>query len=468
MHTSLRFALSACLVALHASGASAQPAARGAVTVYHRVAELEVRDSGRGPSASIPLAVAGSKGLKLAFVARAVGGITRVPLNMFDARAQDNTTALSYAWVDETWRPILYRVDRFRYNGGAPDSRIAPETAFENVRFHGPPTPGQQGVLFVRNLVLYRGEDVEPPSAPGAPTAVVEGTGIRLAWNEPRDNVGVALYAVSRAGADGLFMKIAETADPTFLDMHAPAGTSTYRVLAIDFQDNLSAWSASVSAAAGPGNPAPARTQYERDRLEYAGEIRRIHDLGAGKVVRGRVLQFGDSLSGAALYQLEAEAALGRYMVEARGRAGWTTRQGRDVIEQDLRELTPEFCLILYGTNNGKGRGSNRAAMDDLQVMTRACAAAGAVPVVATIPPKGFTDPASKPEAEYNDELVKTFRAARTPVAYLFETLQKQPDRRTFLAGDGVHWDRQAFRLTAEVWRDVMTEVRFALLDRAQ
>lgn len=467
MPTTLRFALSAFLVALHASGAAAQPAARSAVTVYHRVAELEVRDTGRGPAATIPLTVAGSKGLKLAFVARAVGGITRVPLNMFDARAQDNTTALSYAWVDETWRPVLYRVDRFRYNGGTLDSRLAAETAFENVRFHGPPTPGQQGVLFVRNLVLYRGEDVEPPSAPAAPTAIVEGTGIRLAWSEPRDNVGVALYAVSRAGADGRFTKIAETAEPAFLDTHAPAGTSTYRVLAVDFQDNLSVWSAPVSASA-PGGRGPARTQYEQDRLEYAGEIRRIHDLGAGKVVRGRVLQFGDSLSGAALYQLEAEAALGRYTVEARGRAGWTTLQGRGVIEQDLRELTPEFCLILYGTNNGKGKGANRAAMDDLRAMTSACAAAGAVPVVATIPPKGFTDPASRPEAEYNDALVSTFRAARTPVAYLFEALQQQPDRHTFLAGDGVHWDRQAFRLSAEVWRDVMAQVRFALLDRPQ
>ncbi len=466
MRTTLLFCLSAFWVALGSAFGSAQPGARGSVTVYHKVAHLEVRDTGRGPSAAIPVALTGSRGLKLAFMARAVGGITRVPVNMFDARAQDNTTARSYAWVDESWRPILYRVDRFHYNGGSLDSRISPDNAFENVRFHGLPTPGQQGVLFVRNLVLYRGEDMEPPAAPAAPTAVVEGTGIRLAWSEPRDNVGVALYAVSRAGADGRFAKIAETAEPAFLDTHAPAGTSTYRVLAIDFQDNLSAWSAPVSAAAAPGNPAQARTQYERDRLEYAGEIRRIHDLGAGKVVRGRVLQFGDSLSGAALYQLEAEAALGRYTVEARGRAGWTTLQGRGVIEQDLRELTPEFCLILYGTNNGKGKGANRAAMDDLRAMTAACAATGAVPVVATIPPKGFTDPASRPEAEYNDALVSTFRAARTPVAYLFEALQQQPDRHTFLAGDGVHWDRQAFRMSAEVWRDVMAQVRFALLGR--
>lgn len=418
--------------------------------------------------ATIPIKVAGSKGLKLAFVARATGGVNRVPLNMFDARAQDNTTPRSYAWVDESWRPVLYRVDRFRYNGGNADSRVSPDNAFENVRFHGSPTPGGQGVVFVRNLVLYRGEDVEPPAAPAAPTATLDQAGVRLAWQEPKDNVGVALYVVSRAGADGRFAKIAETAEPSLLDTTAPAGTNSYRVLAVDFQDNLSSWSEPVSANGGQAGPAPALTQYERDRLEYAAEIRRIHDLGAGKVVRGRVLQFGDSLSGAALYQLEAEAALGRYMVEARGRAGWTTQQGRGVIAQDLQELTPEFCLILYGTNNGKGRGSNRAAMGDLQAMSRACAAAGAVPIVATIPPRGFTDPASKPEAEYNEDLVKTFRAARTPVAYLFESLQKQPDRRTFLAGDGVHWDRQAFRLSAEVWRDVMSQVRFALLDRPQ
>ena len=34
--------------------------------------------------------------------------------------------------------------------------------------------------------------------------------------------------------------------------------------------------------------------------MNYAADVRRIHEAGRGKVTRGRVLQFGDSLSGAA------------------------------------------------------------------------------------------------------------------------------------------------------------------------
>lgn len=444
----------------------AQPTGAGPVTVYYQVAELQVKDSGRGPAATIPLKIEGSAGLKIAFVARATGGINRVPLNLYDTRAKDNTTALSYAWVDDTWRPVVYRCDRFRYNGGGMDDRVSADTAYESVRFFGAPTPGQQGVLSLRNLVVYRGDDTEPPAAPPQLTATPGPQGIALSWLQPKDNVGVARYVISRASGTGRFTKVAETSDVTFLDASAPAGPSRYRVLAVDFQDNMSAWSpvASAASTATPATPAP--TQYEQDRGGYETEVRRIHDAGVGRVVRGRVLQFGDSLSGATLYQLEAEAALGRYMVEARGRAGWTTRQGRGVIEQDLRDLRPEFCLILYGTNNTKDRGANRAAMDDLRFMTQACASAGAVPVVATIPPRGFQDPASRPEAEYNAELVKTFRAARVPIGYIFEQLNPLPDRHQFLAADGVHWDRQAFRLTAGIWRDVMAQVQFALLDR--
>lgn len=445
----------------------AQTPPAGAVTVYVRVADVEARDTGRGPAASVPLKVEGSQGLKVAFIARGTGGVQRVPLNMFDAKAQDNTTALSYAWVDESWRPVVYRCDRFRYNGGSMDSIVRADTSYDGIRFFGSPTPGQQGLLHIRNLVVYRGEDTEAPEPPAALAATTAPAGVRLAWKEPADNVGVARYSVSRAAADGRFEKVAETSEPEFVDTTVPAaGTYSYRVLAIDFQDNLSPWSATVSATtAAPMTTAVPPSPYEADRRAYAAEIRRIHDSGAGRVVRGRVLQFGDSLSGATLYKLESEAALGRYMVEARGRAGWTTSQGRGVIEQDLRELRPEFCLILYGTNNVKA-GSNRGAMNDLQFMTSACAAAGAVPIVGTIPPRGFQDRASKPEAKYNEELVKTFRAAHVPIGYIFELLQPIQDRHTYLAGDGVHWDRQAFRLSAGVWREVMLQVQFALLDR--
>ena len=457
-----------CLFALVTTALFAQDTTTGGIIVYKRLEQLEIRDTGQGPSQTVPLQIVGAAGLKVAFLARATGGITSVPLNMFDSKAQDNTTPQAYDWVDDSWRPILYRCDRFRYNGGQLESTVRPETAYESLRFHGSATPGNLGVLTLRNFVIYRGEDVDPPAAPSGLTAAAEAGGVRLSWRAPQDNVGVALYAISRAGADGKFVKVAETSLPAYVDKPPAAGAYRYRVLAADFQDNLSPWSESVATQVGAAFPPPRLVDYETDRLDYAPYVRRIHDTGKGQVKKGRVLQFGDSLSGASLYRLYAEAALGRYMVEARGRAGWTSSQGRSVIAQDLRDLDPEFCLILYGTNNDKSGSAIAAAMEDLLAISRACASRGAVPIVATLPPRGFTDPRSQPEASYNAALVKACRANHTPIAYIFEELQAQPDRRKVLADDGIHWAEDAFAITSRVWRRAMDEVAFALLDRPE
>ena len=455
-----------CVLALTAVPALGQDKSSGGVTVYQRIDQLDIKDAGKGPMHDIPVKIAGSTGLKLAFLARATGGITTVPLNMFDSKAQDNTTPKAYAWVDDSWRPVLYRCDRFRYNGGGPTSTVRAETAYENVRFHGSPTPDRMGVLSLRNFVIYRGEDVVPPGAPTKVAAGVGEDGIRLSWQVPSDNVGVALYLIGRADTSGPFVKIAESGVPAYVDKPSTAGNYRYRVLAVDFENNVSLWSETVAARINTAFPSSRLTDYDLDRLRYTENIRKVHAAGRGKVVKGRVLQFGDSLSGALNYQLLAEAALGRYMVEARGRAGWTSGQGRTVITQDLKEVNPEFCLLLYGTNNTKSAPAIAAAMDDMLSMAQACAAHGTVPIIATIPPRGFTDPHSQPEANYNAALIKASRTNNIPLAYLFEALQTQPDRKKFLAGDGVHWAGQAFTMTSQVWKKAMEYVTFALLDR--
>jgi lysophospholipase L1-like esterase len=212
--------------------------------------------------------------------------------------------------------------------------------------------------------------------------------------------------------------------------------------------------------------PAPKLTDYETDRLGYAAHIRKIHAAGKDKVTKGRVLQFGDSLTGALNYQLLTEAALGRYMVEARGRAGWTSSQGRTVITSDLKEVNPEFCLILYGTNNAKDQQAIEAAMADMLAIAKGCKDHGTVPIIATIPPRGFTDPYSKPEADYNAALIKTCRDHQIPLAYLFEALQAQPDRKKFLASDGVHWENQGFAIAGWAWKQAMDQVTFVLTDQ--
>ena len=177
-------------------------------------------------------------------------------------------------------------------------------------------------------------------------------------------------------------------------------------------------------------------------------------------------MAMGDSLTYATNYRTAMAAALGRYRVEAKGYPGQRTSFGRGRIGGDLAEINPEFCLILLGTNNSKNDPSIAAAMDDLLAMVASCEKRGTVAAVATIPPRGFSDPASKPEARYNQALIKTCRANRIPVAYLFELFQGQPDRRKLLAGDGVHWIGDGFPLTGVAWKKVMDQVSFALMDR--
>ena len=435
------------------------------VTVYKRIAELKIIDEGKGPAKTIPLRLEGSKGLKVAFLARGAGGVTRAPFNMFDAKASDNTTAKAYAWVGEKWRPILYRCDRFQYNA-IPNSTVKGDVKYRNIRFHGPATAEKKGVLHLRNFVIYRGEDTDPPTPPGGLRAKSTEKGVRLTWGPADDNVLPAMYVISRAGKDGKFAKIAQSCLPGYVDKPPAGGTYQYRVLAADYQDNLSKWSKAAKVEVSQGFEATKPTDLETDRAGYAEHVRKIAKAGAKKVRKGRVLLFGDSLTGALNYQLFAEAALGRYPVDAIGRAGWRTGQGRKVIAGDIAKMNPQFCLILYGTNNSKSAKAIEAAMDDLLAIAKACETNGTIPVIGTIPPRGFSDPKSKPEADYNAALIKTCRANKIPIGYIFEEMQAQPDRRKQLAGDGVHWAGAGFTTANRAWQKVMQQVGFVLLDR--
>jgi hypothetical protein len=438
----------------------------GGVTIYRRTPETSIPEGKEGTAKTIDLNIRTSKGLKVGFLARGTGGAKEVPLNMADRRANDNTTSKSYRTVDGQWKPILYYVDRFRYNGGPADGTIRNDNEFTNLRFHGNKTESGKGLLELRELAIYRGEDAEPPSPVEDLSAKVGEAGVSLSWSPAKDNVGVAMYAVSRAGDDGKFVKVGQSALPGYLDKPEKPGQYRYRVLAVDFQDNLSAWSKPASAKAAKGFEPASRPAVEQDRAGYADNVRKVHAAGAGKVGKGTVLCFGDSLTGATMYRVFVESSLGRYKVEANGRAGWTTDGCRKVIESDLKQANPQFCLILLGTNNNKSPAALPGAMDDLMFMAKACAANGTVPIIGTIPPRGFGDPQSKPEAAYNAELVKTCRENHIAIAYIFEAFQAAGDRKNLLAGDGVHLVPGGWEVTGPAWEAATREVNFVLLDR--
>jgi len=427
---------------------------RGDVTVYKTWDAVTIPNTpGKGTTKNLPLGIKGSKNLKVAFVARGVGkSVTRVPFNLYDLRARNNTSSVADRWVDGRWRTIVYYVKDFNYNGT--HDRIAANTQFRSLFFHGNRSDDPKAKLELRNLVVYRGDDRTPPSAPTGLKTGYAG----LTWQPAKDNVGVAKYVISRAGDGGKFEKEGESAEPHY----QPVLGGRYRVCAVDFENNIGPASGTVEATGALPGLAPS--QLEKDRAGYAANIRKTHAAGVGKVIRNRVFFYGDSLTHATIFPRAGQCALGQLEMRSVGHSGIPTGGALRNIDRHLAKFNPEFCLILLGTNNGKSAKGIDAAMKDLMAMAEKCKARGTVPVFMTIPPRGWRD-TSDPEKAYNAALARTCRDAGYPVAYSFEPLMKA-DRKGVLLGDGVHMKPAGVEICAKAWRATMEHVLFALLDR--
>ena len=431
---------------------------RGGVTVYKTWDAVTIPNvPGKGTMRDLPLGVKGSKGLKVAFLARGVGPVSRVPFNLYDLRARNNTSSTADRWVDAQWRPIVCYVEDFNYNGT--NTRVATKTRFRSIFFHGNPSDDANAKLELRNLVVYRGDDRTPPSAP---TGLKEIRARVFTWEPAKDNVGVARYVVSHEVEAGKFVKVAETTEPSY---HATHAGPRLRVLAVDFENNVGPWSAPVIVKGVLTAVRGERvTQLQKDRVGYAANIRKIHAAGVGKVIRNRVFFYGDSLTNATIYPRAGQCALGRFEMRSVGHSGIPTGGALRNIDRHLAKYNPEFCLILLGTNNGKSAGGIEAAMKDLMAMAAKCKARGTVPVFMTIPPRGWRE-TSDPEKAYNVALARTCRGKGYPAAYSFEALMKA-DRKAVLLGDGVHFLPAGVDICAKAWRATMEHVLFALLDR--
>lgn len=113
-----------------------------------------------GPACKIN--VSGSKGMKLAFLAKGIN-YQAAMLNVYDAKAGDNTTPYAYRLLpNETWVPVVYYLDRFRYNS-ASSGYVNQDTQYEEIRFFGPESVGNAASIVIDNLVVYRGVDTIPP-----------------------------------------------------------------------------------------------------------------------------------------------------------------------------------------------------------------------------------------------------------------------------------------------------------------
>jgi hypothetical protein len=469
----------------------AQGEVAGGVTVYHKIdfnresggwrasdgADASLTDDaidGRAfrvqcrkgwSGCELPINIAGSRGLKIALLMKG-HNLESAGVNVYDLAARDNTTAYGYRYVDpERFTPMLYFLDRFRYNSRT-TGFVSPETQYGSVRFYGPAQVPAGTWFTLDNFVLYRGDDRQAPGKVIGLSARATSRGVRLAWDAAEDNVAPMVYVISRA-EEGAFQKIAESCATSYLDATAGKAAYRYRVLAVDFEENLGPWSNAVAVKSISGESERRLTREEEDRLEYADHVREVHRRGRGKVRRNQVTLFGDSLTAATVYPQCARAAFGNVSVNACGFPAMRTSFARDKVHDILRQDNPEFMLVLYGTNNNKAEQHLAAAMDDLTAVVEACEANGTVAVLGTIPPRGWT-PDSSPEANFNARLIELCRQLTIPTGYLFESFQEAgaEHRRRYMGGDGVHWTGAGMALGGRAWGRVLEQIRFVVRDR--
>lgn len=420
---------------------------------------------GRYIGASVPLDVKGSKDLRFAFVVRA-SAMKTISVNVFDSLHKDNTTPTSPARiVDDDWHPVVFTADNFHYNSDPPDSNIDISAAFASIMFYGA-EENPNATFAIDKLAVYRGHDEVPPEAPGALKVVEANGGVELSWKESADATSfAAVYSVYRRGGTSVWEKVGESVRPSYRDVPPVPGALSYRVVAADYENNLSVPSPeatitiTTTTPASAARPAP-RSLVVADREGYASNIRSIHGRGLGKVRPDVFLFAGDSITAAMLYTHTLGSWLARGLPVRRGVGTVTAAYGATHISDYLADVRPEFAIVLYGTND---RDSG-TAIRNLTSIVDSCTEFGTVPILTTIPPRGFNKDGQQTVAAFNQAIAEMARRKHIPVSYAFDEMMRH-DLKTMLF-DGLHLQPVTGNDAAgRALRETMDQVYFALRD---
>jgi len=386
---------------------------------------------------SVPVAVTGPKDLKIAFCVRAKG-LGRLAVNFADRAHRDNTTPVSPPRPkQDAWQTVILHVPDFRYNAGQFDDKPKPDAKFSGLSFHGSVAGGAGADLKIDKFIVYRGDDIAPPTAPTHVKAQLKPKGVViLTWTEPRDNAFPVAYSIYRRRGPQ-WAKVGESMRPTFTDTTTRPGRYVYRVTAADYESNCSPPSADRAVIVSTTGKAEKVTDKRiTDRIAYAAHVRKVHAAGARKARRHVILYFGDSITAAHPYMHTLTGCLGQGIGVRHGYGGQTTAFAKAKIDEFLKSVRPEFAVVMFGTNDSKNPQSVQGSMKNLAYVIDACAKHGTVPVVATIPPRGHQ--LDQPgERHYNAQLIKLCRLKKVPISYVFEEMIVK-DLKAML-GDGVH-----------------------------
>jgi len=372
--------------------------------------------------AGAKLEAAGSKGLKIAFCVRAEK-LRSVTVNFRDTVKDDNTTARSPALIDGRagWMPVVFHVEDFRYNAGGSEA-IDAEARFVHLMVHAAETEAGAGAFHLDNVVVYRGRDTAPPTAPASlKIAPGENGRVELSWRPAKDNAAPAVYSVHRRRM-GRWVKVGETSGTRYVDVVPATGLQAYRVTAADYDHNVGPPAVAMPVTVRSAGPKPAPPAAPvADRLRYAANVRRVHQAGLRRARPDVAVFFGDQhLHPWAAFRTRA-GTLARVLPVERGSPGKTTAFAKGRIAEVLREDRPQFVVVQFGSSDEKDPRALAAAMANLAAVVDACLRAGSLPVLCTIPPRGDADEA--PQKRFNRGLIELARRKQVPVSYGFEAL---------------------------------------------
>jgi lysophospholipase L1-like esterase len=172
----------------------------------------------------------------------------------------------------------------------------------------------------------------------------------------------------------------------------------------------------------------------------------------------------GDSLTAATVYTQTLGSWLARGLTVRQGVGTVTTEYGAANIKGYLADARPEFAVVMYGTNDMERSGSIPDAMRNLGVVLDGCLEFGTVPVLATIPPRGFDKRDQQGQERFNRAVAELGRKKRVPLSYVFEEMMRH-DLKEMLY-DGIHLQPEGGNEAAgRALRQTMDQVYYALRD---
>ena len=400
----------------------------------------------------VPLSIGGLEGMKLAFQTKGkmdarftlhdeAGNKDLGPQRGVWKLTGTSPHVAGYPWGGGNWTPCTYRMDLFAQDGiywrrlGKPA-----QGKFTRLDFA---KSGHAKDVQVRHLVIYRGDDNTPPEAPDGLTVQTGDEGVHLSWKPAKDDVGVALYVISRAGSkDKAFVKVAQTSDPECTDTPPAAGAYRYRVLASDYERNLGPWSKEVSVQVGKGLAQPEVGSLVKDSQWYAEHIRAVHTAGVGKVRKGSILLYGDALHYLDRTRNFAAGIVSLMTHSCVNENGIKPCKPTAVLLAELPKelgLKPEFCVISAGIedlhpkpwpeNEQASPEVRKKTVENVLAMARMCEQQGTVAMVTTPTQFGHNAPKGSPEEKLSDELAKMCEENKIPVVRVFDIYRQAQEK---------------------------------------